>query len=198
MAGADNPAREEIYVSTDIEADGPIPGPNSMLSLASAAFRPGGELIGTWSANLLPIPGAAPEERTMRFWAEHPDAYAATQKDQREPAAAIHDYVAWVEGLPGTPVFVAYPAGFDFTWVFWYLMRFAGRSPFSHSALDVKTFAMALLRRKYRHSGKASWPRHWRNEDHAHTHVALDDAIEQGHQFLAMLADNGARPAAKG
>ena len=24
----------EIYVSTDVEADGPIPGPNSMLSLA--------------------------------------------------------------------------------------------------------------------------------------------------------------------
>jgi hypothetical protein len=28
----------EIYVSTDIEADGPIPGPNSMLSFASAAY----------------------------------------------------------------------------------------------------------------------------------------------------------------
>lgn len=28
----------EIYVSTDIEADGPIPGPHSMLSFASAAY----------------------------------------------------------------------------------------------------------------------------------------------------------------
>lgn len=28
----------EIYVSTDIETDGPIPGPNSMLSFGSAAF----------------------------------------------------------------------------------------------------------------------------------------------------------------
>jgi hypothetical protein len=28
----------EIYVSTDVEADGPIPGPHSMLSFASAAF----------------------------------------------------------------------------------------------------------------------------------------------------------------
>jgi hypothetical protein len=26
----------EIYVSTDIEADGPIPGPHSMLSFASS------------------------------------------------------------------------------------------------------------------------------------------------------------------
>ncbi|MFP3570803.1 exonuclease, partial [Paraburkholderia sp. SIMBA_030] len=29
-------AIEEIYVSTDVEADGPIPGPHSMLSFASA------------------------------------------------------------------------------------------------------------------------------------------------------------------
>jgi hypothetical protein len=29
---------KEIYVSTDVEADGPIPGPNSMLSFGSAAY----------------------------------------------------------------------------------------------------------------------------------------------------------------
>ena len=28
----------EIYVSTDVETDGPIPGVNSMLSFASAAY----------------------------------------------------------------------------------------------------------------------------------------------------------------
>lgn len=30
--------KPEIYVSTDIEADGPIPGQNSMLSFGSAAY----------------------------------------------------------------------------------------------------------------------------------------------------------------
>lgn len=29
---------KEIFVSTDIEADGPIPGPNSMLSFGFVAF----------------------------------------------------------------------------------------------------------------------------------------------------------------
>jgi hypothetical protein len=28
---------QEIYISTDIEADGPIPGPHSMLSIGAAA-----------------------------------------------------------------------------------------------------------------------------------------------------------------
>ena len=42
----------EIYISTDIETDGPIPGVNSMLSFASAAFLADKTLIGTFSANL--------------------------------------------------------------------------------------------------------------------------------------------------
>jgi len=73
--------------------------------------------------------------------------------------------------------------------VYWYLMRFAGESPFSHSALDIKTFAMAMLRLPYRNSTKRNMPRRWK-EDLAHTHVALDDAIEQGRIFCTMLAEN--------
>ena len=37
----------EIYVSTDVEADGPIPGPHSMLSFASAAYTENKKLIAT-------------------------------------------------------------------------------------------------------------------------------------------------------
>ena len=49
----------EIYVSTDIETDGPIPGPHSMLSFASAAYRADKTLVGTFSANLHTLPDAA-------------------------------------------------------------------------------------------------------------------------------------------
>ena len=42
----------EIYVSTDIEADGPIPGPHSMLSFGSAAYLPDKTVLATFSANL--------------------------------------------------------------------------------------------------------------------------------------------------
>lgn len=95
-------------------------------------------------------------------------------------------YAAWLDTLPGRPVFVAYPAAFDFMFVYWYLMRFVGRSPFSHSALDIKTYAMALLHGEYRKATKRAMPRLW-FDDVAHTHVALDDAIEQGALFCNML-----------
>jgi hypothetical protein len=99
------------------------------------------------------------------------------------------EYVAWVDALPGKPVFTAYPAGFDFLFMYWYLIRFAGRSPFSFSALDVKTYAMAMLKKDYRECTKKRMPRHW-FDDLRHTHQALDDAIEQGALFCNMLREN--------
>jgi hypothetical protein len=186
--------RPEVYVSTDVEADGPIPGPHSMISLGSAAFRADGTLLGTWAANLLPLEGAAPDPDTERWWESHPEALAATRTDRRPPAEAMPAYAAWVGALPGSPVFVAYPVGFDFTFVYWYLVRFTGGSIFGQAGLDMRSFAMALLRRKFRHSGKRAWPSHWHPPDLRHTHVALDDALEQGRQFCAMLAEMRARP----
>jgi hypothetical protein len=104
----------EVYVSTDIEADGPIPGPHSMLSSASAAFTAAGKQVGTFSANLTTLPGAAGEEKTMAWWQTQPDAWAACRKETRDPGQVMPEYVAWLKQLPGKPVFVAYPAAYDF------------------------------------------------------------------------------------
>ena len=97
-------------------------------------------------------------------------------------------YAAWVKGLQGRPVFVAYPAGFDFLFVYWYLIRFAGGSPFSFSALDIKSYAMAVLGTEFRETSKRNMPKRWFT-DRPHTHKALDDAIGQGELFCNMLAE---------
>jgi hypothetical protein len=179
----------EIYVSTDVEADGPIPGPNSMLSFASAAYAADKTLLATFSANLEALPGAAPDPKTMQWWATQPEAWAACRRYPEPPDVALRRYVHWLRALPGKPVFVGYPASYDFLFVYWYLMRFVGESPFSFSALDVKTYAMALLRTDYRRATKRNMPRRW-FDPHVHTHVALNDAIEQGALFCNMLAEN--------
>ena len=178
----------EIYVSTDIEADGPIPGPHSMLSFASAAYTADKQLVGTFSANLETLPGAKPHPVQEAWWKTQPQAWAACRSDLRSPEQALLAYVEWVEALPGKPVFVGMPAGFDFTFMFWYMMRFTGRCPFSWSALDIKTLAFAMTGLPYRKCIKPRMPKHW-FDDHPHTHVALDDAIEQGALFCNMLKD---------
>ena len=181
-------SKPEIYISTDIEADGPIPGPHSMLSFASAAYTPDKQMIGTFSANLETLPDAQAHPSTQAWWDKNPKAWEACRLDLQSPETAMKNYVAWLKRLPGKPVFVGYPAAYDFMFVYWYLMRFAGESPFSHSALDIKTLAMSVLKTEYRKSTKRYMPKRWFDKL-PHTHVALDDAIEQGALFCNILRE---------
>lgn len=179
----------ELYISTDIETDGPIPGINSMLSFGSAAYSADKTLVGTFTANLDLLPEATQDPKTMAWWQTQPVAWKACRENLQSPELAMKEYVTWLKSLAGRPIFVGYPAGFDFTFIYWYLMRFAGESPFSFSALDIKTYAMALLKKEYRRSTKRNMPKHW-FDAFPHTHIALDDAIEQGALFCNMLAEN--------
>lgn len=176
----------EIYVSTDVETDGPIPGPHSMLSFGSAAYLEDKTLIGTFEANLELLEGAQGHSQTMEWWQSQPEAWQACRENLQAPAVAMKNYVSWIKALPGKAVFVGYPVAFDFMFVYHYLIRFAGESPFSHSALDMKTLAMAILKCPYRDATKRRMPRRW-FDDLPHTHKALDDAIEQGALFCNML-----------
>ena len=180
--------KPEIYVSTDVEADGPIPGMNSMLSFGSAAYLADKKLISTFTANLETLTGATTNPKTMEWWKGQPEAWKACRENLQPPGKAMRDYLAWLKGLPGIPVFVGYPAAYDFLFVYWYLIRFTGESPFSHSALDIKTLAMALLKTDYRKSTKKNMPKKW-FDPLPHSHRALDDAIEQGALFCSMLTE---------
>ena len=181
--------KNEIYVSTDIEVDGPIPGPHSMLSIGSAAFSPDGQLIDTFSINLKTLPRAKGHPKNMAWWATQPAAWAACRNNPQSIKKGIQQYSDWAKQLPGKPIFVGYPAVFDFMFVYWYLMKFVGESPFEHSAIDIRTYAMSLLGKPYHLSGKANMPDHWL-EAPSLSHVAVEDAILQGKMFCRMLLEN--------
>lgn len=182
---------EEIYVSVDVETDGPIPGPNSMLSFGAVALKSDGTEISSCTYNLELLPGAKSNVDTMAWWSkpEQQEAWEACRKNQVSPDYAMTQFVEWVEKLPGKPVFVAYPAGFDFLFGYWYCMNFVGRSPFSFSALDIKSYASAVLKLPYRDSTKKNMPKEWFPKV-PHTHVAIDDAREQGLLYINMMKAN--------
>lgn len=182
----------EVYVSTDIEADGPIPGPHSMLSIGSAAYTADGALVATFTANLEELPGAIAHPDTAAWWAGQPEAWAAARRDPQSPHLVMRDYDSWVRQLPGKPIFVGYPAGYDFMFVYWYLLMFVGTSPFARSALDTRSYAMAVLGTTYGEVGRENLPSQWRGTV-SHTHVALDDAVEQGEIFCRILQENARR-----
>lgn len=86
-----------------------------MLSMATAVYTPDKEVLGTFSVNLQTLPDAKGDPRTMQWWESQPDAWAACRKDPEPPEQAIPRYVQWINSFQGSRVFVAYPAGFDFT-----------------------------------------------------------------------------------
>ena len=180
----------EIYVSTDIEADGPIPGPHSMLSFASAAYTADGTLLRSYTANLETLPGAGPDPRTLQWWQGFPQAWDACRRDLRPPAIVMPEYLAWLRALPGRAIFVGWPAAWDFMWIYWYLFRFTGERPFGEAGIDVRSYAMGMRRVSFRHTSRTYLPKRWFDAAHQHTHVALDDALEQGAAFCKMYAEN--------
>lgn len=183
------PPEPEVFVSTDIEADGPVPGIYSMLSFASAAYNKGGELVSTFEANLEVLPEARQHPETMEWWKQFPEAWEAHRLDVEPPAKAMQRYSDWLKALPGTPVFTAYPACVDFMFVYWYMHKFLGESTFGFVALDIKTLAWAALDLPFHEVRKKEMPKHWFREGLTHTHKAIDDAMEQGEMFFKILKD---------
>ena len=157
-----------------------------MLSFGSAAFNRNGDLVGTFTRNLETIEGSQPDPETAKWWATQPEAWEACRKDLVAPTDAMKGYVTWLKELPGKPVFVGYPATFDFIFVYWYLIRFAGESPFGFQGLDMKSYAMCLMDIPFRQTTKRNMPKSWFSKD-PHNHIALDDAIGQGRLFINLL-----------
>ncbi|MFA1551694.1 exonuclease [Actinomadura chokoriensis] len=188
--------KRELYVSVDVEADGPIPGPYSMLSFGMAAcgtfdgdeFRPSDPAESTFYAELKPISDAYVPEALAVSGLDR----GLLAVDGRDPAEAMNAATAWITEVSAaanaSPVLVAYPLGFDWMFLYWYWMRFADAgSPFGHSRhLDLKSLYAAKARTLVTRSTKRQMPAGLL-PDRPHTHNALDDAIEQAELFHNLI-----------
>jgi len=178
----------EIYVSIDIETNGPIPGMYSMLSLGAVAFNKCGEEIASISANLLPLMGASEDPETMKWWSTQPDAWVACSTNQQKPRLVMEGFSRLLDSLPGFPVFVAYPVAFDIMFLYWYLQKFVGKTPVGFRAIDIRSFIMGKFGRHYHKSHKGDLPAYLRPPKGEHTHVAVEDAREQGKWFMLLMS----------
>jgi len=196
----------EIYLSVDVEADGPIPGPYSMLSFGIAAFTIDKVLLGTFTRNLELLAGAAQHPRVMAWWrstASLRAAYERTREDLQPVRESMLACDAWVKSLTahGKPCAVGAPAAYDYgAWLYWYLAYAVGDVPeLGFSALDLKSFALGRLpETRYRSLGKGTYPPEWFDPQTPHTHVALDDAIEQGTIMVNAIRERDGLPRIEG
>jgi DNA polymerase III epsilon subunit-like protein len=183
----------DVYFSADIETDGPIPGPYSMLSVALVyAGRFDGERF------------HAPENHDCAIYRElapisddfEAEALAVNGLDRERliregeaPAKAMQALDTWVRDVAGAakPVLVAYPLSFDWTWLYWYFIKYCNRSPFGHSqCFDIKTAIATKHHLPISQAGRSKLPARYETRQR-HTHHALDDAIAQAEIFAKLF-----------
>lgn len=193
--------KADVYISADIEADGPIPGPYSMLAFGlvlagrfdGQRFEAAGPDPASFYRELTPI--------SRDFDSEALEVAALDRERLVEegtpPEEAMNEAAAWVADIAGgaRPVLVGYPVVFDWMFMHWYFVRFSGESPFGFSsALDIKTMYQQKAGVTISDSGRADLPEELRSA-REHTHHALDDAVEQAEIFARIFNwAGGGRP----
>lgn len=187
----------DIYISGDIEADGPIPGQYSMLAFGLA-------VASTFDGNTFEthVPTASTFYRELKPISDEVDPQAlaaagldrdALVRDGADAAEAMRAAAVWVADQAGDarPVLVGYPVVFDWMFLHWYFVRFLGKSPFGFSsAIDMKTIYQQKARITLDRAGRTDLPAEL-GSTREHTHNALDDAVEQAEIFNHLFAWEG-------
>ena len=111
-------------------------------------------------------------------------------REGRSPEEAMTEAALWVKEIAGDrrPVLVAYPLSFDWTWLYWYFVRFSTKgSPFNHSGcFDIKTAYSVKSRGPIAKSGRDRIERALRPSE-KHCHTAREDAIGQAEIFCNLF-----------
>ena len=167
------------YVMVDIEADGPIPGDYSMISLGAIVVEPA--LTRGYGMKLRPI---------SEKWI--PEALAVSGHSREEtmsfgdPAVEMQRLGEWLKKLGSQPVFVSDNNGFDWMFVCWYFHHFTGACPFGFSSQNLGSLYKGLMkdmRASFKHLRKTK-----------HTHDPVDDATGNAEALLHMIDAMGLRP----
>jgi DNA polymerase III epsilon subunit-like protein len=188
MRGMPNKERREVLISVDIEASGPTPSVGSMLSIGACLVDDPEVAI---YLELKPMPDQPWDDQAARV---HGLEKKHLEEFGLEPQDAMRQFDTWVTTAAdgAWPVFVGFNAPFDWMFVADYFWRYVGRNPFGISALDLKSYYMALV-------ATDSWEETRRvnidkklNLEPDHSHQALEDA--RGQAALARELFKRAKP----
>jgi len=189
----------DAYFSADVETDGPIPGPFSMLSFAlvyagsfnGRRFQRPESYDRAFYRELRPISNEFQQE-ALKINGLDRDRLCREGKD---PEQVMTEASKWVKDTCGNanPILVAYPFCFDWSWLYWYFIRFSAEgSPFGHSrCFDIKTAFSVKGRIPISLAGRARLGPSL-GSNRAHTHHAIGDAVEQAEIFANIFEWDGA------
>lgn len=173
----------ELFASLDVEVKGPNPLRHHLSSIGVAVLDIEKNLYATFAVNIADWPNRTADPETMAwFQRECPEALAAMNVDPVPAPLALGAFAEWWRYLRkiGNPAIAAAPVGFDVVWLAVACFEVLGSTPFYRPCLDIRSTVSGHLGLPYlEEAGKSSVPREY-FDDLPHTHVAWEDALEQG------------------
>jgi hypothetical protein len=192
-ASLDISGKPILYLSIDVETDGPVPGIYSMLSIGMAGFTTDNQVVWEREINLLPLENARVDQKTLEWWKkdEQKEAWNHLMTNRKKPEEAMVNLSEEIRELRTQyRVFtIAWPACFDWMFLHWYMHKFVGDNPLGRRAKCADTYAWAISRTIHPNISIGPLLEEWEDNRFTHTHKALDDAKEQGAKFVNMLKE---------
>lgn len=183
-----------VFASVDIEADGPNPMTNSMLSIGIVFTDETGKILHEYGADLEPLKGHHADPLTlMEFWSQHQDEWKRIRQNAQyagDVMRKIHDLCV-SRFKDYKVVWVARPAAYDWQWVSSYANLYLGDKWKYFKAECISTMRniyWEMIKPEKKEDQDAAWSEFkgyiakW-TEGTAMTHNALDDARYQAALF---------------
>lgn len=176
--------KQDYYISVDVETAGPYPERYSLLSIGACTLE---EPRCTFYVELKPV-----NDNAIRGALEISQlSMSELTENGLVPQEAMMAFESWLDDIVPEghrPIFVAFNAAFDWMFVNHYFHHYVGQNPFGHSALDAKSFYMALHGVPWTETSMRYVSPHYLG-DQKLTHNALQDALYQADIFQRMLEE---------
>lgn len=131
----------KVFLSLDIEADGPSPALNNMRSIGIVAFDQTGKEIWRLQRNLKPLKNHTEEKKCMEeFWNVRPELWKFVNSHAIEPLTLIEELEIILTENPNV-TWICYPAAYDWQWLnYYYCLLKSRRAPdVGHTARCIRT-----------------------------------------------------------
>jgi hypothetical protein len=168
-----------MYIMVDVESDGPIPGPCSMISFGAIVCR---DTSQTFYGKLRPI---------SEYWIPAALAISGFTREQvMEFPTAESEMMRFLQWLHEMQLrgkdrfrFISDNNGYDWQFINWYLWKFCNKNPFGHSSTNLGSLYKGLVKddfKNFKHLRKTK-----------HTHNPVDDAMGNAEALIYMKNEMG-------
>jgi hypothetical protein len=198
MTSAIDPDRlQKVYMTINVESDGPDPALNNLLELSCILHFENGTVIDELNIKFLPLPNRKPDPFTMEnFWNVNQEALEWVSKDTVDVDTGMNQFIDFYESYSTrySIRFVGDPASRDFVWLQEYYTNFA---MFSTIKLFPYCRCLTTMRKSYQKMLNLTDDESWSlknkmqlgddsTENKKYNHIGIQRARRQAREFCLL------------